>query len=85
MPIYVDISCTPTNRTRVETECNETIINIPKEECVQAFEKKCETEYKVIEKLSYIISKMDQQIWGQFIETYLQERALSLGVGAKNI
>ena len=40
-------------RTRVETECNETTINVPKEECVQAFEKKCETDYKVIEHYSY--------------------------------
>ena len=37
----------------METKCNETTINVPKEECVQAFEKKCETDYKVIEHYSY--------------------------------
>ena len=44
----------PECKTKVVTDCSPTTINIPKEECVQAFEKKCETDYKIIDKHSLI-------------------------------
>ena len=38
---------------RVATECLPTTVNVPKEECVQAFEQKCEDDYQIVERHSY--------------------------------
>jgi len=43
----------PQCKTRVVQECDSTVKDVPKEQCVQSFEQKCEEEYDIIERYEY--------------------------------